>query len=388
MHVFKRNAYGGVDVLSEDNKFVVHLNNDDLKELFEIQQKNYDVDTVMVRIPDWVNESVEGDDFFFADFNSFLYSDDEISSEDIYAKLLSNEKLINKISDEYRKDYDSESDWWTALNKAIASNVSIKGVLGEILCDKHPKEFQIGKWRINVVEKGDLYGENKTLRHEDNKPIVEFYDMSQDKERFPNGQFTGGQYYLETLTTSDVYGESLDEMAKSGVGLELCGGVDAWVVQPGELNVISAWLGAVQNRLELEKTKGEKVVYRGEVDVPHDFIGLAEYSDFYTVRAASEEMLRDKLSSVAEFSSVSVEHFGNYLGGYGFSFSFTTSAEETIVEPLLKRVLNDLKYEAYREPIDNTLENTLSDAQERSRQGGSSQIDERSKDDNNFEIGG
>lgn len=256
MKIFKVNSHGGIDVFNENQKLLIHLSNDDLKTISNIRQKDFDIETVMDRIPEWVDEQIELDNYSFADFNSHLYSSDEISSHEISARILADKKLIKKIAEDYQEHFDdaesreSDPNFSIYLDSAIASSVSIEDVMGEILCEKHPKELLIGKWRVAVVEKGDLHGAYRAMYYENDKPIVEFYDMSQDKEYFPNGQFTGGQYFLETLLTTDIYSSSITDMAKAKVGLSLYADVPSWTVEPGDLAVIGTWLQAVQKNFD------------------------------------------------------------------------------------------------------------------------------------------
>lgn len=258
MKDFRSNVYGGIDVL-ENDKFLVHLSSEDLKTIYEIQQKNYDVDTVRDRIPDWVAEQLEGDDYFFEDFNSHLFSDDEISDDEIWQKLLSDEGLIQKIADEYRSIYDSGAqmddgpDWWYALNEAIGNNVSIKDVMGEVLCEKHHKELLVGQWRVLVIEQGDLYGTVNRVPWKDEEPCVEFYDMYADAERYPDGRFTTGRYMLSYLVSGSYFEPSLAGLVDENKGFNLNPNYSEWTIRTGDLNIISAWLKAVHKQMQ-EKT--------------------------------------------------------------------------------------------------------------------------------------
>lgn len=377
---FKLNALGGVDVFNEQDKFLLHLSSEDLNTIHMMQQHEQDIDTVKGRLLPWVERQVE-EDFEFADFNSHLFSGDEISAEQIYQKILNDSSLVARIVDEFRDILDHPQteqglQTWAYADEAISTHVSLRDILGEILCDKHPKELLIGKWRVNVVEKGDSYGEKGVLCHEDEKPLVEFYDMSQDKKDFPNGQFTSGRYYLESLLSSD-FNSSLYTVADY-VGLVLCGGVDDWIVSPGEMYVISAWLSAVNKHIELEQAKDVKVRYSGEVDVPFGYGHPAE-SDYDAIpEKVAADMLASRLNVIPEFDNVNVEQFGEYDRGLGFSFSFFTTVDDITVQALLKHALNGLKYEVYREGADASLDNTLNEAQERSRQ--SNTVDVTAKD--------
>lgn len=250
--IFKENSYGGIDIYNEKQKFLLHLSDDEINTIRNMQQKSYYLNWVKETIPEWVDD-LDNDNDFLADFNSHLYSNDEIAINDIVSHILSDEHLIQEIAKDLEENENEDFSIYEVLNDAI----SIEDVLGEILREKYPKEFHIGKWRVAVVEKGDFYGLNGALQYENDKPIVDFYDMSQDKERFPDGQFTGGQYYIETLLTTNIYSSSITVKAKQGIGLSLHGDVPSWTVAPGELAVIGAWLQAVQKHYELKFVKSE-----------------------------------------------------------------------------------------------------------------------------------
>lgn len=75
---------------------------------------------------------------------------------------------------------------------------------------------RIGKWRVHFVDLGDAYGKDDSLictrenlgRYE--LPLVEFYDMSQDAKRFPQGQFVS-RYYMETSLGLDTRDEGFKD---------------------------------------------------------------------------------------------------------------------------------------------------------------------------------
>lgn len=251
MKTFKMNKSGGMDVFDESQKLLVHFTNDELKIISDIQEKDSRVDTLVDRIPEWVDEQIELEGYSFADFNSHLFSNDEISSDEISARILSDEKLIQKIVKEFNEydDEDIEHDYFKCLDGAIERFVSIEDVMGEILCEKHPKELEIGQWRVRVVEKGDLYGVENRVPWNDEKPLVEFYDMNVDKKDFPEGRFTTGRYYIDKLLNPGLFGSSLEDMVEKNKGFNLNPIYVEWTVQPGDLAVISAWLKAVQKNV-------------------------------------------------------------------------------------------------------------------------------------------
>lgn len=266
MRHFEVNEFGGVDVCLEDGEIVVRLNADELKEIYVLQQKKNDLDFVKGRIPEWVSYYFVSEEEFFSDFNSHLFSQDEISQDDICEWILGNAGLIEKIADEYRdilEDPETEEgcqEWWYA-DEAISTHVSIKDIMGEILREKYPKELLVGQWRVLLVEQGDLFGIENRVPWVDSQPLVEFYDMSADKERYPEGRFTTGRFYLDKLLNPGMFDESLEEMVEQDKGLKLNQVRLDWTVLPGDLNVIASWLKAVQmNAHEKVQTKIADVI--------------------------------------------------------------------------------------------------------------------------------
>ena len=251
MKKFVANELGGTDVYGADGEILVRLDAEELRAIYEIQQNNYDIQNVRDRIPDWVMEQLENDDFFFEDFNSHLCCGDEISEQEIYQKILSDDSLIRKIADEYRElenygySEDGGFDWWKAQDKAIGKNVSIKDIMGEILREKNPKELLVGQWRILLIEQGDLYGHVKRVPWQDNEPCVEFYDMYANKEQYPNGQFTTGRFYVDQLVHPGMFTPSLEQISENGDSWMLHPNKEEWTVGAGDLAVIGAWLKAV-----------------------------------------------------------------------------------------------------------------------------------------------
>ena len=258
MKRFFPNSLGGVDMYLDGGDTFIRLDADDLKAIFEVQQKQNDVDFVKHQVWSWVEKQLEDDDGFFADFNSHLFSGDEISKEEIVLKILSDDVLIQKITDEYRdilEDPATEEgfqEWWYA-EEAIGMHTSIKDVMGQILCDKRPTELEVGRWRIFVIEQGDLYGtDSHKAPWKDEEPCVEFYDLLGRVGQ----QWTTGRFYVRDLVCpkQPTFALSLDEMVEQGENLVLNPNRKDWVVTPAELNAISAWLKAVYAQAQ-EKTQ-------------------------------------------------------------------------------------------------------------------------------------
>ena len=226
MKRFFPNSLGGVDMYLDGGDTFIRLDADDLKAIFEVQQKQNDVDFVKHQVWSWVEKQLEDDDGFFADFNSHLFSGDEISK--------------------------GVQEWWYA-EEAIGMHTSIKDVMGQILCDKRPTELEVGRWRIFVIEQGDLYGtDSHKAPWKDEEPCVEFYDLLGRVGQ----QWTTGRFYVRDLVCpkQPTFALSLDEMVEQGENLVLNPNRKDWVVTPAELNAISAWLKAVYAQAQ-EKTQ-------------------------------------------------------------------------------------------------------------------------------------
>lgn len=96
-----------------------------------------------------------------------------------------------------------------------------------------PEDLLVGKWRIHMVYPGEsLAGSTESYLRDAaeaesvglGQPIVEFWDMSQNRKSFPKGQFVSS-YYLGDL--------HLDNRS----GIELDGGVAAWSIEGGDFEV-------------------------------------------------------------------------------------------------------------------------------------------------------
>lgn len=56
-------------------------------------------------------------------------------------------------------------------------------------------------WLVRIVERGDRYGRNDALEHDQNDPLVEFYDQDGYDPTFAKRGLFAGRYYLSTLLT-------------------------------------------------------------------------------------------------------------------------------------------------------------------------------------------
>jgi hypothetical protein len=86
-------------------------------------------------------------------------------------------------------------------------------------------------FRTRLVRTGDRYGLNDCLVHDKPGPMVEFYDASQDPEKFgPRGQFVT-RYYASTLTRRE-----------RSAGLDLDCGIPGWKVDGCVMEQVTRWM--------------------------------------------------------------------------------------------------------------------------------------------------
>lgn len=86
---------------------------------------------------------------------------------------------------------------------------------------------------VRIVEKGDKYGLNNCLTHDEEKRLVEFYDARYKEGFTEHGQFVSS-YYEETIVEIITEGNN--------GGLNLHGGVEKWSVTSGNISEIGWWL--------------------------------------------------------------------------------------------------------------------------------------------------
>ena len=93
----------------------------------------------------------------------------------------------------------------------------------------------VDKFNVRVVNKGDKYGLNNVLTHNEDKPLVEFYDVRYPHTEF--GQFVS-RYYVSTILGDDGYGPK-------DSGLNLHGGVPEWTVSKEDMDTVRGWLKTI-----------------------------------------------------------------------------------------------------------------------------------------------
>lgn len=124
-----------------------------------------------------------------------------------------------------------------------------------------PEDLIFGKWRVHMVYPGDRVadGPNRHVpqgspRPADAKydlPIVEFWDMSQDRSSFPKGQFVSS-YYMTTLMNLDglnpyvAPGRGLDSL---GDRFDLFGGSPCWTISGEPLRAAKEFIQGTYDSL-------------------------------------------------------------------------------------------------------------------------------------------
>lgn len=99
-------------------------------------------------------------------------------------------------------------------------------------------DLYTGKWRVHIVPPGGRHGLNNNVVNEGNKSLVEFWDMSADKTRFPEGQFVS-IYSVDGLLSRGP-GATPEAMMHYGLCLDY-GNRDFWSVSGAEMRQVFDW---------------------------------------------------------------------------------------------------------------------------------------------------
>ena len=93
--------------------------------------------------------------------------------------------------------------------------------------------LQLEKFNVRIVNKGDRYGRADCLTHDDDRPMVEFYDRRYQHGDWPDrGQFVS-RYYGSTLLEGENRGLCLDG-----------GNANEWSVSADGMDIVRAYLKA------------------------------------------------------------------------------------------------------------------------------------------------
>ena len=114
--------------------------------------------------------------------------------------------------------------------------------------DEDEQMSAIKNWMVRIVKKGQPYGQNYCLTHEEDEPLIEFYSLGdyrlpdegnlkvdeqkrqEYREKFPIGQFVT-RYYLKEIMNHRL-----------GVGLNLYGSEPKWTLYSDSFLQIYGWL--------------------------------------------------------------------------------------------------------------------------------------------------
>jgi hypothetical protein len=150
-------------------------------------------------------------------------------------------------------------------------------------------------FNIRIIRKGDAYGLNDCLTHEDADPMVEFYDpRHSNTKNNPIGQFVS-RYYLKTLLDGE------DRLSTHG--LDLQGGVPDWKLSPSQMREIIETLKGVKYMPEDQsKTNAERIK---EMVKLHDEI----HSTLFLVNPKLS--YREVIDKIVELSNMCLHYQGD-----------------------------------------------------------------------------
>jgi len=123
--------------------------------------------------------------------------------------------------------------------------------------------LQLERFNVRILNKGDKYGREFCLTHDEDKPIAEFYDRRYPHTEF--GQFVS-RYYVSTLLEDPTGGLCLD-----------FGNAASWTVSAEDMTLVRAYLRAMTDAPEAHIEPSPKVVKwelkvtwsDGQVEVMH-----------------------------------------------------------------------------------------------------------------------
>jgi len=93
--------------------------------------------------------------------------------------------------------------------------------------------LKLEKFNVRIVNKGDRYGRADCLTHDDDRPMVEFYDHRYTHGDWADrGQFVS-RYYVSTLLEGENRGLCLDG-----------GNANEWSVSADEMALVREYLKA------------------------------------------------------------------------------------------------------------------------------------------------
>lgn len=197
-------------------------------------------------------------------------------------------------------------------------------------------DLYVGKWRVHIIAPGERYGANNNIVHDEDKSLVEFWDMSVNRGNFPNGQFVS-RYDVETLF-EDKWGPSPEGLMEHGLCLD---GLNAsvWTVSGDEMTKVFEWL---KNRPYKEGERFSE--WHGDVDVPIWKMEVRFGSSVRVPKTAGEQILGEVMAKQPFAKDVLIEPIGSYKRGWGYSVSFVCQANEETVRSSFENAFEDMNY--------------------------------------------
>ena len=89
--------------------------------------------------------------------------------------------------------------------------------------------LKVDKFNVRIVRKGDRYGRDDMFAHDQDAPLVEFYDDRYHSQQGDRGQFVS-RYYVYSL------------LEYTGQGLNLYVGEPAWYLLPPDMDRVREYL--------------------------------------------------------------------------------------------------------------------------------------------------
>ena len=111
----------------------------------------------------------------------------------------------------------------------------------------------LARWNVRIVRNGEHYGRNNCLTHDENDPLIEFFDMTVRPDLWGDEGYFVSRYYLSTLL------EDANELRETGLCLHGGGRYDDEInVEPVAMNAIVDMLVSLPeaNTIRLENATG------------------------------------------------------------------------------------------------------------------------------------
>ena len=115
-------------------------------------------------------------------------------------------------------------------DKSKTHIIDINNKTNEVICMVF--FYNSAPWKVKIVFKGDAYGLNNCRTHDEDKPMVEFYDLAHKEIHGDGGQFVS-RYYLGSILLEGRCIISREDFIKAGqrdpeIGILLDAGITNW----------------------------------------------------------------------------------------------------------------------------------------------------------------